>query len=411
MKLREKLKRFWTLDVHNHEGFTLVELIIVIAILAILSTGAIAGYSAYIKQANMTADQALVSEIANVLTLYYYSHGITGSDYVILDAEGASTLTSADDNVLGFAEAALAEAYGENWSEVLRLKYSDWTDDGLLQYVLDNADSAGLIANSTYLTTASPDSLMGAVNNLTDAANDVIKNYAANGGDVTGKLTTLLGDDFVTKLGNTGVALGDDEYETVVSNMLVGHFANVLHGADSGEVMEDTGMVGMMMSYATLYAYCQTIGDTTTMAGLDAYLAESDEMDDLTPDGINGFIEANCSDAFKEGYLKYNLGENLNGEGGKLMSDVNAALEIMGAVGHIAGTYTDKDTLSNPNLYSSESVGEQLNNYISAIKAVANMDSATLATLNSLGSNSVTIFVAEDGSISVVPGAAFLANK
>ena len=80
MKLKENLKRFWTLDVHNHEGFTLVELIIVIAILAILSTGAIAGYSAYIERANKTADKALVSEIVNVLTMYAYANGIGEGD-------------------------------------------------------------------------------------------------------------------------------------------------------------------------------------------------------------------------------------------------------------------------------------------------------------------------------------------
>ena len=44
-------------------GFTLVELIIVIAILAILSTGAIAGYSAYIQSANDTAVEAVLSDI------------------------------------------------------------------------------------------------------------------------------------------------------------------------------------------------------------------------------------------------------------------------------------------------------------------------------------------------------------
>ena len=63
MKLKEMWKRFWTLDVHNHEGFTLVELIIVIAILAILSTGAIAGYSAYVQKAKKAVDQQLLAEI------------------------------------------------------------------------------------------------------------------------------------------------------------------------------------------------------------------------------------------------------------------------------------------------------------------------------------------------------------
>ena len=63
MKLKEKMKRLWTMDVHNHEGFTLVELIIVIAILAILSGVAVAGYSAYVTKANKAADEALIHEI------------------------------------------------------------------------------------------------------------------------------------------------------------------------------------------------------------------------------------------------------------------------------------------------------------------------------------------------------------
>lgn len=63
MKLKDKIKRFWTLDVHNHEGFTLVELIIVIAILAILSAVAVVGYSAYVEKANKSADEALIYEI------------------------------------------------------------------------------------------------------------------------------------------------------------------------------------------------------------------------------------------------------------------------------------------------------------------------------------------------------------
>ena len=50
-------------------GFTLVELIIVIAILAILSTGAIAGYSAYIKNANNAAVEAVLSDISTSAVL------------------------------------------------------------------------------------------------------------------------------------------------------------------------------------------------------------------------------------------------------------------------------------------------------------------------------------------------------
>ena len=69
MNLKKMWKRFWNLNVHNHEGFTLVELIIVIAILAILSAVAVAGYSAYIKKANEGADKATLAQLNSVFAL------------------------------------------------------------------------------------------------------------------------------------------------------------------------------------------------------------------------------------------------------------------------------------------------------------------------------------------------------
>lgn len=67
-------------------GFTLVELIIVIAILAILSTGAIAGYSAYIKSANNAAVEAVLSDISTSAVLANAQAGGIES-IVITDAD------------------------------------------------------------------------------------------------------------------------------------------------------------------------------------------------------------------------------------------------------------------------------------------------------------------------------------
>jgi len=124
MNFREKMKRFWTLDVHNHEGFTLVELIIVIAILAILSTGAIAGYSAYVERANKTADKALIAEIENVLLLAYYNGDLTEDVVITLSAD------SGVENVLEDSQLdkIMDDAYGTNWREALRLKHTGWSE-------------------------------------------------------------------------------------------------------------------------------------------------------------------------------------------------------------------------------------------------------------------------------------------
>ena len=76
-------------------GFTLVELIIVIAILAILSTGAIAGYSAYIDNANEAAMNAILSDVQTAVVLANADAGQVGSIVVTAadPASGKVTLT------------------------------------------------------------------------------------------------------------------------------------------------------------------------------------------------------------------------------------------------------------------------------------------------------------------------------
>lgn len=63
MNLKKKLRGFFTLTRKADGGFTLVELIVVIAILAILAGVAVPAYSGYIEKANTAADEQLLSAL------------------------------------------------------------------------------------------------------------------------------------------------------------------------------------------------------------------------------------------------------------------------------------------------------------------------------------------------------------
>ena len=90
MNLKKKLREFFSLSRKSKGGFTLVELIVVIAVLAILGGVAVPAYSGYVTKANKQADISLVTDIARSLTLQHYAHpGIEGG-YVVLKADGST---------------------------------------------------------------------------------------------------------------------------------------------------------------------------------------------------------------------------------------------------------------------------------------------------------------------------------
>ena len=205
MKLKNMWKRFWTLDVHNHEGFTLVELIIVIAILAILSTGAIAGYSAYVERANMAADKALVAEVANALLLAYYNDSANAAgSYVILAPNGAEA--SGD-----FASNAMTATYGESWPS-LKLKYDGWKS---------NSTDVG-----QYFTGSSFEGKEEDLLKLTDEMSGMLKDYLINS------------NDYGSAFGNYLTANGIDKGTVGAGNAAVVYVAEAIQKANKENIVK-----------------------------------------------------------------------------------------------------------------------------------------------------------------------------
>ena len=127
-------------------GFTLVELIIVIAILAILSTGAIAGYSTYIKSANDAAVEAVLSDISTSAVLANAEAGAVSSiEATVVDgklqvkvtlANAATDFESNFEDSLSVGDKTKTELSDKVYTGSLTLpnawNNSKYADDGVL---------------------------------------------------------------------------------------------------------------------------------------------------------------------------------------------------------------------------------------------------------------------------------------
>ena len=118
-------------------GFTLVELIIVIAILAILSTGAIAGYSAYIKSANSAAVEAVLSDIATSAVLANAKAGGIASITVEGDAAEQTIVVTPGEN--GFDTEYFVELFTDSLSALDIEVVEEPTTEGTYEFTVDIA--------------------------------------------------------------------------------------------------------------------------------------------------------------------------------------------------------------------------------------------------------------------------------
>ena len=419
MNFKKNWKRFCDLS-SAREGFTLVELIVVIAILAILAGVAVPAYSGYVKKANMQADMTLASEVAHALTLYYYAHPeeVT-SGYVVL----APDVTEVDADEVG--EAAMVATFGEGWKAASVLKYDGWSvDTELMNLVGDyTEDELTLIANSSFLTHSNAEGLMGAVTGLTGLVGDVIREKSADPAKARSNLAKIFGEDseILDKLDALDTeGLKGEDYPTAISNLLVNHMASTIE--------TEPCLQAIVNMYASAFAYGEQTGDYSALEQMNKNL-ENISMDILSfeaPEGsyttdaekveveygmgfatmLEGMItqDATGSDVPAPGFEGFLAYTDASAE--QITYDNEALSTMMGAVQQISNNFLDVESVTNPELFASGEVADQVNNYLNAVKAM----SASGDALTNIGAGTIVVFIDENGVVSAVPSAAWLAN-
>lgn len=268
-------------------GFTLVELIVVIAILAILAGVAIPVYSGYIEKANQAADETLLAAVNTAFAAACIENGVDMS----LQPDYYASVTITEGKVAGVTRwnNAFMRYFGGNEDAAFQVYSALWFKGGVFTpatgkstitlsnnttLTVDNAALANLIAGN--IIDNDPENRETSVNKLTNSMDTLIaKALAADSQD------WLFNDEgfnqFLSGLGLTGTLTKEQR-----ANALV------LYAASKSDAINTTDIVNAMATGASL--------------GLDDFMQSAND---------NGALIAKASTAYAMMYAYANSGAEI----------------------------------------------------------------------------------------------------
>ena len=399
----------------NNKGFSLVELIVVIAIMAVLAAVAVIGVSIYIPKAQQAADKQLVSDIEQVMNLYYQSNAgeMTGG-YVILTQNGAKASAN--------LEQAMAEAFGANWESELALAYDGWAFDKNLfsSMVSVNGNYISAVPGSSYINGVGTDALLEDVQLATSQLAEFLilaQNYGADGsailngllgGDAENNYLSVLegydGEVNAQVLANAtvfGIAstLDADASADVIEKFSTGHYINRFKSDDTDlDPNAEDILVDTANTYAALEAYVGYVNkhsnDAEEVAAVNAAFDKL-KADMQDPNVLRGGTTAVVAAINTCGKEIRRLTKNTIMDSyfdGPSASDGKAYIGIMQTVNGLSGDY--KNNLGDDSLFTNGDLANRVDNFV--LTAGGSADLSALSgvkneILNKIGDGSTLV--------------------